>query len=209
MLPSSVRTRPTAVGRLSLGIPVFTSEPLQFEATTVAQAHHPRVLHDDQDQRAACTFRDLETDRRARDDRVRVDHVVHVREPVPHSGAVHRSTHHPLGTGCRQPQARREHQRRGTRAQYCCVKEKCSFESKGMVNPVVIPKCVARSSRNCCEEVTGGTSLVHHEAVEMAREAAGDAFPRDLLHAQRVPCPQWSATNRRRWNSRARASWPR
>ena len=132
--------------------------------------------------------------------------VVHGREPVPPSGAVHRSTHHPLGTGCRQRQARREHQRRGTRAQYhslakvvlrrggyqpvrtrSCVKEKCSFKSKGMVNPVVIPKCVARSSRNCCEEVTGGTSLVHHEAVEMAREVARGACPRDLLHAQEYP----------------------
>ena len=37
------------------------------------------------------------------------------------------------------------------------MKEKCSFKSKGMVNPVVIR--VARLSRNCCEEVTGGTSL--------------------------------------------------
>ena len=39
------------------------------------------------------------------------------------------------------------------------MKEKCSFKSKGMVNPVVIRRCVARSSMNCCEEVTGGTSL--------------------------------------------------
>ena len=154
--------------------------------------------------------------------------VVYGREPVPPSGAVHRSTHHPLGTGCRQPQARREPQRRGTRAQYhslakvvlrrggyqpvrtrSCLKEKCSFKSKGMVNPMVIPKCVARSSRNCCEEVTSGTSLCTMKQVEMAREAAGGACPRDLLHALRVPCPQWSATNRRRWNYRARASWPR
>ena len=71
MLPSSVRTTPTAVGRLSYGIPVFTSGPPQFEATTITRAHHPKVLHDDQDQRAARTFRDLETDRRAHDDRVR------------------------------------------------------------------------------------------------------------------------------------------
>ena len=38
-------------------------------------------------------FRDLETDRRAPDDRVRGDPVVHCCEPVPHSLAVHRSTH--------------------------------------------------------------------------------------------------------------------
>ena len=47
------------------------NEPLQFEATTITRAHHPRVLHDGQDQRAARIFRDLETDRRAHDDRVR------------------------------------------------------------------------------------------------------------------------------------------
>ena len=64
-------------------------------------ADHLRVLHEDQDQR------DLETR----------GPVVHGREPVPHSGAVRLSTHHPLSTGCRQPQARREPQRRGTRAQ--------------------------------------------------------------------------------------------
>ena len=39
------------------------------------------------------------------------------------------------------------------------MKEKCSLRFKGMVNPVVIRRCVAKSSRNCCEEVTGGTSL--------------------------------------------------
>ena len=71
MLPSSVRTTtPTAVGRLSYGSPVFTNEPPQFEATTITRT--PRVLHDDQDQRAARS-RDLETDRRAHDDRVRGD----------------------------------------------------------------------------------------------------------------------------------------
>ena len=48
----------------------------------------------------------------------RGDPVVHGREPVPHSGAVRLSTHHPLGTGCRQAQARRQPQRRGTRAQH-------------------------------------------------------------------------------------------
>ena len=37
------------------------------------------------------------------------------------------------------------------------MKEKCFFKSKGMVNPVVVR--VARLSRNCCEEVDGGTSL--------------------------------------------------
>ena len=94
MLPSSVRTMPTAVGHLSCGIPQFTHEPLQFEATTMTWAHHPRVLHDDQ--RAARIFWDLETDRRAHDDRVRGDPVVHGREPVPHSGTVHRSAHHSL-----------------------------------------------------------------------------------------------------------------
>ena len=108
MLPSSVRTTLAAVGRLSHETPFFTNEPLQFEATTITRAHHFRVLHDDQDQRAARIFRDLETR----------GPVVHGREPVPHSEAVHRSTHHPLGTGCRQPQARREPQRRGTRTQY-------------------------------------------------------------------------------------------
>ena len=161
--------------------------PLQFVATTVTRAHHSRILHDDQDQRAARIFRDLETDRRAHDDRVRWDPVVHGREPVPYSGAVHRSTHHPLGTGCRQPQACCEPQRRGTRAQaplprpgrpaprggrrgtkrcVCwaertrsCVKEKCSFKIERDGEPVVIRRCVARLSRNCCEEVTGGMSL--------------------------------------------------
>ena len=33
-----------------MGYQFFTSGPLQFEATTIARAHHPRVLHDDQDQ---------------------------------------------------------------------------------------------------------------------------------------------------------------
>ena len=45
----------------------------------------------------------------------RGDRVPSGREPVPHSGAVRLSTHHPLSTGCRQPQARREPQRRGTK----------------------------------------------------------------------------------------------
>ena len=57
---------------------VFTNGPLQFEATTITRAHHP----------------DLETNRRAPDDRVRGDPVVHCHEPVPHSLTVHRSTHH-------------------------------------------------------------------------------------------------------------------
>ena len=52
MRPSSVRT-----GRLSDEVPVFTNEPLQFEATTITRAHHPRVLHYDQDQRG--TFQEL------------------------------------------------------------------------------------------------------------------------------------------------------
>ena len=38
-------------------------------------------------------------------------------------------------------------------------KEKRSFKSTGMVTPVVIRRCVARSSRICCEEVTGGRFL--------------------------------------------------
>ena len=149
--------------------------------------------------------------RRAHDDRVRGDPVVHGREPVPYSGAVHRSTHHRLGTSCRQPQARREPSAvaqgpsttlsprsscaaGGTNRCVCwavrtrsCVKEKCSFKSKGVVNPVVFRRCVARSSRNCCEEVTGGTARVHHEAAEMPREVAGGACARDLTHAQECP----------------------
>ena len=205
MLPSSVRTTPTAVGRLSHGIPVFTNEPLQFEATTMTRAHHPRVLHDDQDQRAARISRDLETDRRAPDDRVRGDPVVNGREPVPHSGAVNRSTHHPLGTGCRPvplPRPGRPALRVSTNRCVCwavrtrsCVKEKCSFKSKGMVSPVVFRRCVARSSRNCCEEVTGGTSL---------------CIMKPSKWHERWPCRRpLSATERRRWDSRATASWLR
>ena len=66
-------------------------------------AHHPRTLYDDQDQRAARIFRDLETDRRAHDDRVRGDPVVHGREPVPHSVAVHRSTLSARGAANHKP----------------------------------------------------------------------------------------------------------
>ena len=39
------------------------------------------------------------------------------------------------------------------------MKEKCFFKSTDMVPSMVVRRCVARSSRNCCEEVTGGTSL--------------------------------------------------
>ena len=64
--------------------------------------HTTRVLHDGQDQRAARTFRDLENDRRAHDDRVRGDPVVR-REPVPHSGAIHWSTALPSRHGLPPP----------------------------------------------------------------------------------------------------------
>ena len=66
----SERRRPPW-GACPVGYRFFMNEPLQFEATTITRAHHPRVLHDGQDQRAARIFRDLETDRRAHDDRVR------------------------------------------------------------------------------------------------------------------------------------------
>ena len=65
-----------------------------------------------------------------------------------------------------------------------------------MVNPVVIRRCVARSSMNCWEQVTGGTSLCTMKQSTLP--------PRT-----RVPSPRWSATNKRRWSSRARGSWPR
>ena len=42
MLPSSVRTRPTAVGRLSLGIPVVTSEPLSLKQQALHGHTTPR-----------------------------------------------------------------------------------------------------------------------------------------------------------------------
>ena len=86
------------------------------------------------------------------------------------------------------------------------MKEKCSFKSTDMVNPVVIRRC--QVIRNCCEEVTCGTSLCtvkpskwHERWLEVLARATSSTHKRT--------CPQWSATNRRRWNSRARASWPR
>ena len=135
--------------------------------------------------------------------------IVHGRQPVLHGGVVHRSAHHPFGTGRHQPQARREPQRRGTsqyhslaqvllrrgRTNRCvcwavrtrsCVKEKCSFKSKGLVNPVVIRRCVARRNGT-----RGGW-----------RCSTARPHPRT-----RVPCLQWSATNLRRWSSRAQGFW--
>ena len=197
ILSSSVRTTPTAVGRLSCVIPVFTNEPLQFEATTMTWAHHPTVLHDDQDQRAARIFRDLKTDRR-----VCGDLVVHGCEPVAHNGAVHCS--HPLGTG-----------RRGTRTQYHSLaqvvlrcggyqplrllgatnQEKCSFKSKRMMNPVTIRRCGARSSVNCCEEVTGGTSLCTMKPSKWNGTRGGwRCSPAPLPPRTRVPCPRLQPT---------------
>ena len=88
-----------------------------------------------------------------------------------------------------------------------CVKEKCSFKSKGMVNPVVIRRCVAKSSRNCCEEVTGGTSLCtmkppkwHERWLEVLARATSSTHKSTLSS---MVC------HRRRWNSRVKASWPR
>ena len=67
-----------------------------------------------------------------------------------------------------------------------CVREKCSFKSKRMVNPLV-----PQVRRQVIEELLWGSHWrnvdVHHEAVEMAREVAGGACPRDLLHAQEYP----------------------
>ena len=74
------------------------------------------------------------------------------------------------------------------------MKEKSSFESKGMVNPVVIRRCIARSSRNCFQEVTGGTSLCttkpskwHERWLEVLARATSSTHKSTL-------CPQWSAT---------------
>ena len=86
-----------------------------------------------------------------------------------------------------------------------CVTEKCFFKSKGMVNPVVIRRSVARSSRNCCGEVTGGTSMCtmklpkwHERWLEVLARATSSTHKSTL-----------SSMVRRKWNSRARASWPR
>ena len=66
------------------------------------------------------------------------------------------------------------------------MKEKSSFESKGMVNPVVVRRSVARSSRNYCEEVTGGTSLCTTKPSKW-HETWLEVLARDLLHAQEQP----------------------
>ena len=63
-----------------------------------------------------------------------------------------------------------------------------TLRKKNMVHPVVICRCIARSSRNCCAEVHRQNVPVHHEAVKVAREVAGGGRPRDhLLHAQEYP----------------------
>ena len=161
-------------GRLPYGIPVFY-EPPQFEATTITQAHHTRVLHDDQRQRAARIFRDLETafagtpSFTAASQSRTVGPSTAPRttlsagaaanlKPVVNPSAVAQG---PSTTPSPRPSCAAG----GTNRCVCwavrtrsCVKEKCSFKSKGMVNLVVIRRCVAGSSRNYCEEVTGGTS---------------------------------------------------
>ena len=104
--------------------------------------------------------------------------------------------HGPLSTGRRQPQARREPQRHGTRAQhhslaqgvlrrprYQTVRLLGSADKELREGEVLLEvrKCVARSSRNCRDV------RVLHETVEVGREVAGGGRPRDLLRAQEHP----------------------
>ena len=212
MFPSSDRTTATAVGRLCYGIPIFTDEPQQFEATTIKRTQHPRVLHDDQDQRAAHIFRDVETDRRAHDDRVRgtpsftgpsqsrtaTCTILSARAAASHKPVVNPSA---VAQGpSTTPSPRSSGAAEGTKRCVCwavrtrsSVKEQCSLRLRGMMKPVVIRRYVARSLRNCCEEVTGGTSLC------MKPSKWHERWLEVVARATR------SATNMRRWNSRARA----
>ena len=97
--------------------------------------------------------------------------------------------------GCRQPQARREPSAvaQGTNQCVCwevrtrsCANQKCSFKSKSDGEPRGDPQV----RRQVIEELLCESHPcvpVHLEAVEKAREVAGDACPRDLLHAQEHP----------------------
>ena len=62
-----------------------------------------------------------------------------------------------------------------------------------MVNPVVVRRCVARSSRNCCEEVTGGTSLCTMKASKW-HERSLEVLARATSSTHKSTCPQLSAT---------------
>ena len=69
--------------------------------------------------------------------------------------------------------------------------EKCFFKSKGTMNPVVIRSCVARSSRNCCEEVTSGTSLCTMKLPKW-HERWLEVLARATSSTHKSTCRQWS-----------------
>ena len=166
MLPSSVRTTPTAVGRLSCGIPVFTNELLQFEATTIARTHHPGSCMTIRIRGLPALFGfskpiaggmttafagtplfTAASQSRTVGPSTAPRTTLSVQAADNHKPVITPALWHkgpaPL------PRQGRPAPQEGPNLRVCwavrtrsCVKEKCSFKSKWMVNPVMIRRCV-------------------------------------------------------------------
>ena len=165
----------------------------------------------DQDQRAARIFQNLETDRRAHDDRVRKDPSF---TAASHPAAAHKPVVNPSTVARRpsatpSPVALRRGRYQPVRLLGGTGKELCEGEVLFQVERGGEHRGDPQVHRWDIEELLWGShwrKVPVHLKPSKWHERCLPARPPPRT---KVPCPRWSATNRRRWDSRATASWPR